>query len=117
MHNVISVIHEAVAAVAPIDGVSIGTLSDKQTWTVCFKEEATTEERAAAQTVIDNFSVETAEATLTTMAALSATDTSTVRVLEDLIGVLVDKSLIALADLPESARTKLTNRQNLRDQL
>jgi hypothetical protein len=45
---------------------------------------------------------------------LAATDEPLVRVLEDLIGVLVSKGTIRLADLPQSARDKLAQRQQLR---
>ncbi len=46
--------------------------------------------------------------------ALTQTDIPLVRVLEDLIGVLVTKGTIRLADLPQSARDKLAQRQQLR---
>ena len=44
-----------IKAVCPIDGVSIGTWTDKMTWRIDFTPEATTEERAAAQSVVDAF--------------------------------------------------------------
>ena len=44
-----------IKAVCPIDGVSIGTWTDKMTWRIDFTPEATTEERAAAQGVVDAF--------------------------------------------------------------
>ena len=48
---------------------------------------------------------------------LVASDLSFVRVLEDLIGVLVDKGVIMLTDLPEVAREKLLERQEARGNL
>lgn len=39
----------------PIDGVSIGKASDKATWRIDFKLEATPEQRAAAQQVLQDF--------------------------------------------------------------
>lgn len=48
----------AVAAVCPIHGVSVGRSNDKATWRIDFKDEATAEQRAAAQAVIDAFDVE-----------------------------------------------------------
>jgi hypothetical protein len=51
------IIHIAVAAVAPIDGVSLGQIKDKSTWRIDFKPEATSAQRQAAQGVIVNFDV------------------------------------------------------------
>lgn len=48
-------IHSAVSAVCPIHGVSIVSVEDKQTWSVHFKGEATVQQKAAAQSVIDSF--------------------------------------------------------------
>ena len=46
-------LHDAVAAVCPIHGVSVGDGENKTTWIISFKDEATNEEKAAAQAVID----------------------------------------------------------------
>lgn len=46
-------IHDAVNAVCPIDGISFANPSDKTSWRVDFKPEATDEQKAAAQSVID----------------------------------------------------------------
>ncbi len=48
-------LHEAVAAVCPIDGVSVGNKSNKLTWTAQFKPQATQGQKDAAQAVIDAF--------------------------------------------------------------
>lgn len=48
---------------------------------------------------------------------LVASDLSFVRVLEDLIGALLDKGVITLTDLPEPARDKLLQRQTVRNHL
>jgi len=45
---------------------------------------------------------------------LSATDLDFVRVLEDVVELLVDKSIILFTDLPESAQQKMLFRQRLR---
>lgn len=45
----------AIKAVCPIHGVSIGRVNDKQTWRIDFKDEATAQERATAQAVVDAF--------------------------------------------------------------
>ncbi|OGV53550.1 MAG: hypothetical protein A2017_20850 [Lentisphaerae bacterium GWF2_44_16] len=46
-------LHNAIAALCPIHGVSIVDTADKATWSISFKDEATTEEKAVAQAVID----------------------------------------------------------------
>lgn len=48
---------------------------------------------------------------------LSSSDTETVRVIEDLIDVLVDRRLIMLTDLPAPAQQKIINRQSTRRSL
>jgi hypothetical protein len=50
-------------------------------------------------------------------AALSVSDLSLVRVLEDLIHTLIDKEVILFTDLPPAAREKLANREKIRGQL
>ena len=47
-------LNAAISAVCPIYGVSV-TWADKSKWRINFKPEATTEERAAAQGVVDAF--------------------------------------------------------------
>jgi len=49
---------EAIKAVAPVYGVSVGRKDDKATWRVDFKDEATQAEKDAAQVVIDGFDVD-----------------------------------------------------------
>jgi hypothetical protein len=44
-------LHAAIAAVCPIDGVSIGRKNDKSTWRIDFAPEATDAEKAAADAV------------------------------------------------------------------
>lgn len=51
------------------------------------------------------------------LSALSASDLSLIRVLEDLINTLIDKQVILFTDLPLAAREKLANREKVRDQL
>ena len=50
-------IHEAVAQVCPIDGVSIGEPDDKTTWTISYGQAATQQQKAAAAEVVRNFDV------------------------------------------------------------
>jgi hypothetical protein len=49
--------------------------------------------------------------------ALSQTDTSLVRVLEDLIDVLITRGVIQFTDLPEPAQAKLLERRETRASL
>ena len=49
--------------------------------------------------------------------ALSQTDTSLVRVLEDLIDVLITRGVIQFTDLPEAAQAKLLARRETRASL
>lgn len=44
---------QAVKAVCPISGVSIGTYEDRSTWRISFLPEATSQQRAAGQAVLD----------------------------------------------------------------
>ncbi len=49
--------------------------------------------------------------------ALTSSDTDTIRVIEDLIDVLIQKKLILLTDLPHAAQQKLSARQRIRNEL
>ncbi|MDD2918538.1 hypothetical protein [Rhodoferax sp.] len=49
--------------------------------------------------------------------ALSQSDTSLVRVLEDLIDVLINRGVIQFTDLPEAAQAKLLERRETRTSL
>lgn len=57
MKNVAEHLHAAVAAVAPIVGVSVGSADDKRTWVVAYAPEATDKERAAGAAVVAAFDV------------------------------------------------------------
>lgn len=46
---------EAIQKICPIDGVSLGDIADKQTWNIAFRPDATNEQKAAAQAVVDSF--------------------------------------------------------------
>ena len=48
---------------------------------------------------------------------LSSSDTETIRVIEDLVDLLIQKKLILLTDLPIAAQKKLTERQRMRSEL
>jgi len=48
---------------------------------------------------------------------LAASDLELVRVIEDLIGVLIEKQVIMMTDLPKAAQTKLSKRFSLRSKL
>lgn len=48
---------------------------------------------------------------------LNETDLGFIRVLEDVIELLISKNVICFTDLPEAARTKMQQRQRLREVL
>lgn len=48
---------------------------------------------------------------------LSSSDTETIRVIEDLVDLLIEKKLILLTDLPDAAQQKLSARQRIRGDL
>ena len=52
-----AVLNERILSVCPITGVSLGTRTDKTTWRIDFKPEATPVQRTAAQAVVDAFDV------------------------------------------------------------
>ncbi|MBS0850022.1 tryptophan synthase subunit beta [Citrobacter sp. JGM124] len=49
-----------------------------------------------------------------TLQLLQETDSDMVRVLEDLIGVLINRGIISITDLPQAAQSKLLNRAEAR---
>jgi hypothetical protein len=54
-NKTLNFLHEAIAAVAPIDGISIGRWDDKATWRIDFKAEATQEQKDAAALIVANW--------------------------------------------------------------
>lgn len=48
-------LHDSIAAVASIDGVSIGRINDRSTWRIDYKPEATDIERAAGAAALAAF--------------------------------------------------------------
>lgn len=50
-------------------------------------------------------------------AVLTTSDTTLIRVLEDLINTLIDKNVIMFTDLPLAAREKLAQREKIRGHL
>jgi len=48
---------------------------------------------------------------------LSSSDAETIRVIEDLVDVLIEKKLLLLTDLPHAAQQKLMERQRMRSEL
>ena len=51
------------------------------------------------------------------MKQLSPSDTETIRVIEDLVDLLIEKKLILLTDLPAAAQKKLSERRQIRGDL
>lgn len=60
--NTISKLHAAIAAVCPIDGVSVGRKADKATWRIDFKAEATDAQKDAARAAMEGFDFAVAKA-------------------------------------------------------
>lgn len=54
------------------------------------------------------------EAVTATDSRLATSDLALARVLEDLVDLLVDKTVIRFTDLPEAAQKKLTERRSVR---
>jgi len=50
-------IHAAIEEIAPIHGISMPNPEDKTSWVVNFKDEATAQQKADAQAVIDDLDV------------------------------------------------------------
>jgi len=48
---------------------------------------------------------------------LSSSDTETIRVIEDLVDILIQKKLLLFTDLPAAAQQKLSERQRMRSEL
>jgi hypothetical protein len=48
---------------------------------------------------------------------LSATDTGTIRVVEDLIDILIRKNVITFTELPDQAQQRIRDRKQLRDRI
>jgi len=48
---------------------------------------------------------------------LLSSDTETIRVIEDLVDLLIEKKIILLTDLPPAAQKKLSERQRMRGDL
>ena len=55
--DIVRILHERIAAICPITGVGLGEITDKSTWRIDFRPEATTQQRADAQAVIAAFDV------------------------------------------------------------
>lgn len=55
MRNITGALHAAVAAVAPIVGVSIGVVTDRATWRIEYTDDATAEQIAEGDAVLAAF--------------------------------------------------------------
>ncbi len=71
----------------------------------------------ASNEELQRFFFENEDADSALKEVLVASDLSFVRVLEDLVGVLLDKGVIMLTDLPEAAQTKIMQRRDIRTQV
>lgn len=57
VRSVIDILHEQIAAVCPITGISLGDLNNKATWRVDYASSATQAQRDAAAAVVTGFDV------------------------------------------------------------
>jgi hypothetical protein len=53
----IAYLHQSIAAVCPITGVSVGNPADKSTWEIFFQSSATAAQQAAAQAVMASWNI------------------------------------------------------------
>ncbi len=113
-------IHGTVAALAPVVGVSVGTLGDSSTVRIEFAPAATTEQRAAAQAALDAFdwsdaaqiAWERGQARLAALASLNtsiaASDVANRCAITDLYAAVND--LRELLNLPRYSHEDVLNR-------
>lgn len=59
--NIAATINDAIGAVCPIDGVSLGSESDKSTWLIRFSAAATAQQKQAAVAVLAGFDITTVQ--------------------------------------------------------
>ena len=57
MNRLAAEVHAAVAAVCPIDGVSLVDENDPRTWFIDFKGETTAEQKTAALSIMDGWKI------------------------------------------------------------
>src|SRR5437899_12475242 len=50
-------LHKAIAAVCPIDGVSVGDPNDKSTWRIDFSGQPTDQQKVSAQSVVGTWNI------------------------------------------------------------
>lgn len=65
-------LHDKIAAVAPIYGVSIGSPTDKSTWRIDYMDEATDAQKEAAQAVVGAFDPTTSVSVPLTVSSMQA---------------------------------------------
>jgi hypothetical protein len=84
--NIATKLDQAIKAVCPIHGVSIGRADDKQTWRIDFKDEATREQREAGQSALTAFNPDDPKIeAVETIAKIEAENPITHRALRELI--------------------------------
>ncbi len=92
--NLAGILHEQVAAVAPIEGVRLKIRADKTTWEVDFLPGATQAEKDAAQAVIDGFDIAAEDAAHAAQEVREAKVAGT-----KLADILIAKGIITEEDL------------------
>lgn len=96
--NVITSLHAQVAAVCPIEGISIGKPDDRSTWRIDFNSQATAGERVAAQAIVDGFDLSAANAAETQVVARRSTDAAEAQASR------VDAAVTGLLDMTAAQR-------------
>lgn len=101
--SIASRLHDVIAVIAPIQGVSIGRNDDKATWRIDWVGTPTPPVLAQAQAAINAFDVAAAEAKDAAAEALVKSDYKMFRVIEDIFDALAAKNVLKKSDLPQSA--------------
>lgn len=101
----------AIRSVCPIDGVSIGRKSDRSTWRIDFKPEATEAQKLDARNILNSFEFDEKAATVAeeVKAKLREIDLASIRSLREYVASQLDSPKI-IKDMESeatAARSKL----------
>lgn len=91
-------LHAQISAVCPIRGVSVGNQNDRLTWRIDFADDATAEQRSAAQSVVDGFDSTAANAAYAQVVARKSTDAAEAQASR------VDAAVTGLLDMTAAQR-------------
>ena len=107
--NLASELHNHIAKVCPIDGVTIGDPADNSTWVINFKDSTTPEQRAAAIIAGNTFDASKQEKINKAKDALADIDKKTIRALREYVA--------ALPDAPKAVKDRETEAAAEREKL